>query len=170
MEPIVDLAPGADSSVLATYFAERIRESLKKPKRRAVFFALKATIFAVDFDSGNATTLRFDHGRLTLHEGTIGVPSVTFGGPLRALLSLDRVRLRELPAALLGRSSEVALVERGGARGSAPPPSAAVRPGAATFAELVRLFAQGEIKVYGFVAHPRTVVRFLRLVSRDNAE
>lgn len=179
MEPIIDLAPGADESVLARFFAERVRDNVKVPKRRTSFFAMKATIFAVDFDSGQATTLRFDHGRLTLHEGTIGMPSVTFGGPLRALLSLDRIRLTELPRAIVGRSTETSLVERAEGRTSAPPPrsssappslryptgSPAGRPNRADLAELLRLFVAGDVKVYGLFAHPRLVIRFLRLIS-----
>lgn len=169
MEPIVDLAPGADSSILAPFFAERVRDNVKDPKRRAMFFSMKATLFVVDFDSGQATTLRFDHGRLTLHDGAIGLPSVTIGGPLRALMSLDRIRLRELPAALVGRSPSVSLVDGVGARGSSPPPSgpSSSRSQRADLAELVRLFARGEVKVYGYLAHPRTIVRFLRLIARE---
>lgn len=166
MEPIVDLAPGAESSILAPYFAERVREGLRNPARRAVFSSLKATVFVVDFDSGQAVTLRFDHGRLTLHEGTIGRPSVTIGGPLRALLSLDRVRLGELPRALLGRDDGVGLVERGEGRASSPPPPPSGRQGRVGLRELAALFAAGELKIYGLYAHPRTVARFFRLISR----
>ncbi len=170
MEPIVDLAPGAELSVLARFYSERVRESIKKKRRRAVFFSMKATIFVVDFDSGNATTLRFDHGRLTLHEGTIGMPSVTFGGPLRALLSLDKLRLREIPAALVGRTAEVTLVDRSESRSVPPPPPSNGPPSSrrsprADLKELARLLASGEVKIYGLWSHPRTVARFLRLIS-----
>ncbi|NUP07886.1 MAG: hypothetical protein HOW73_17710 [Polyangiaceae bacterium] len=173
MEPIVDLAPGAESSILARFFAERVRENVKQPKRRLSFFSMKSTIFVVDFDSGQATTLRFDHGRLTLHEGTIGLPSVTIGGPLRALLGLDRIRLADLPGAILGRPTAVSLVDRTETRGSTPPPSqgpsSTRAQHRADLAEILRLLARGELKIYGLSAHPRTVVRFLRLIRSPSS-
>lgn len=170
MEPIVDLAPGADSSPLAAYFARRVRDALSDPKRKRSFFALKAAIFAVDFDSGNAVTLRFDHGRLTVHEGAIGVPSVTFGGPLRALTSLHRLRIRDLPRALVGaRPAYVSLVEDEGRPSTPPPPQVRVDDGSASVGELARLFAEGELRVYGLLSHPRTVYRFLRLLGASQA-
>lgn len=167
MEPIVDLAPLAESSPLAVHFAQRIKEGLVEPTRRRTFMALRATVFLVDFDSGDAVSLRFDHGRLTVHEGTIGLPSVTFGAPLRALMSLDQLRLSSLPRALLGRDEPpVGLVEP--TSGSIPPPGgpASSRRGARLGArELLALYARGDLRIYGLVRHPRTVARFLRLVS-----
>lgn len=163
MTPIVDLAPGADTSTLARFFAERVRAAIEKPRLLTSFAAMKATIFVVDFDSGEAATLRFDHGRLTLHEGTIGMPTVTFGGPRAALFSLDQVKLGDLPKAMLGSSARVSLADD--ARRSSPPPASS-RPGAKLeLREILRLFARKEMRVYGFLSHPRTTVRFLRLVA-----
>lgn len=168
MDPIVDLAPGADDSALAQHFAERIRAGLEDPSKRRSFAALKATVFVVDFDSGETISLRFDHGRLTVHEGPIGIPSVTFGGPRRALESLDRVELTKLPGALLGsKRSEVSLVETTEGRPAAPPsssPPPSGRPRRLDVADLARLFAKKELRVYGLLSHPRTVFRFLKIV------
>lgn len=167
MQPTVDLAPGADSSPLAVFFAERIREGLVDPPRRRVFHALKATVFLVDFDSGDALSFRFDHGRLVIHEGTIGVPTVTFGGPRRALLALSEVRLSDLLRALTGRPPQgPSLVGDGGTRKSVPPPSAsASAPSRLDTWELARMASRGELRVYGLLSHPRTVSRFLRIVA-----
>lgn len=163
MNPIVDLAPGADTSVIARYLADRIREAIEKPRLLQSFVAMKATVFVVDFDSGEAATLRFDHGRLTLHEGTIGMPTVTFGGPRNALLSLDQVRLGDLPRALLGTGARVSLADD--ARRSSPPPASNRRGPRLELREILRLFSQKELRVYGLWSHPRTTVRFLRLVA-----
>lgn len=160
MDPIVDLAPGTEESLLAPYFAERIRDALASAKQRRTFFSLKSAVFVVDFDSGDSVTLRFDHGRLTIHQGSIGIPTITFGGPLRALLSLHLLRPSQLFKSV-GRSREVTLAIGSDARQSSPPPSFRGRVDAA---ELLRLFFRDELKIYGLLAHPRTVVRFLTLL------
>jgi len=167
VEPIVDLAPGADASSLAQYFANRIKSGLDVPGKRRTFAALKATVFVVDFDSGETVSFRFDHGRLTVHEGPIGVPSVTFGGPRAALFSLESARLTDLPRAVVGaRAQPVTLVETDDGRPSSPPPSSpGGRPQPLDTVALARLYLQKELRVYGLVSHPRTVVRFLKLVS-----
>jgi len=161
VDPIVDLAPGTEDSPLVPYFARRIRSAVQVPKLARSFFALKAAVFAVDFDSGDAVTLRFDHGRLTLHAGTIGTPAVTFGGPLRALLSLHHLRPRDLAKALIGRIPAKNTFSRED-RASSPPPSMRGRVDAA---DLVYLFAKKELRVYGLLSHPRTVYRFISLLG-----
>ncbi|MFO0551591.1 MAG: hypothetical protein U0271_24600 [Polyangiaceae bacterium] len=176
MEPIVDLAPGADESILAKYFADRIRDSLHRDRNARSFMAMKATIFVIDFDTGDAVTLRFDHGRLTLHEGTIGMPSVTFGGPQRALLALDQLRVGNLVRGLVRPPTSATNLVDDDVRPAAPnpatipPPSqrggrvspAATRPRAS---ELFGMLSKGDLKIYGYWSHPRTVLRFLRLVA-----
>ena len=169
LEPLVDIVPLAESSVLARHYADRIRKSLGDRSSRRSFQALKSTIFLVDFDSGEAITLRFDHGRLTLHDGAIGMPSVTFGGPLRALLSLDRVNWENLKQVAMGReNADPSLVDTDDRR-SSPPPASTRRPNSpsrerVSMGEVLRLFRAGELKVYGLWRHPRTGARFLRLI------
>lgn len=171
MEPIIDLAPGADSSSLAQSFADRIKRALDHAGKRRSFLALKATVFVVDFDSGETVSFRFDHGRLTVHEGPIGVPSVTFGGPRAALEGLSHVRLVELPRALLGaRRRPVSLVDTAEGRPASPPPSSpppSARGRSIDTMALTRLYFQKELRVYGLVSHPRTVIRFLGLIAAD---
>ena len=168
MKAIIDLAPGADASALAAQLVRRIRKNLDDPKRLRVFNALRATIFVVDFDSGDCISLRFDHGRLTVHEGPIGVPTVTFGGPHAAVTSLDQIHWRNLRRAVLpGEPDKVTLVEDTGGRSSILPPQNAT-PRASTAAmglrDLAKLFVLGDLKIYGMIQHPRTVSRFLRLI------
>ncbi len=146
MDPLIDLAPGAENNPLAARLAEQIRQSVADhPAVARSFSALKGTILLVPFDTGDAVTLRFDLGRLVIHDGNVGIPSVTFGGPSHALAKLDRLevpRLRDVPRSRLAASS--------------------VR-------DALRLFASGEVKIYGLWVHPRTVYRFLRLVSPAHA-
>ena len=166
MEPLVDIVPLAESSPLARHYADRIRKNLSDKSNHRRFFALKSTVFLVDFDSGDAVTFRFDHGRLTLHDGTIGMPSVTFGGPLKALMSLDRVSFANLKEVALGQSADPSLVDSDD-RKSVPPPASSRRPALrerVSLFEVLNLFRRGELKVYGLWRHPRTVARFLRLI------
>jgi hypothetical protein len=168
VEPLVDIVPLAESSALARHYADRIRRNLADRESHRRFLALKSTVFLVDFDSGDAITLRFDHGRLTLHDGTIGVPDVTFGGPLHALLGLDRVTLQNLMEVVLRRDvASSALVDTDDRR-STPPPASNRRPTftreRASLREVIRLFRAGELRIYGLYRHPRTVARFLRLI------
>jgi hypothetical protein len=170
VQPLIDLAPGTETSRLASSFADRLRQAaVADEDGRRTFFALKATVFLVEFDTDLSATLRFDHGRLTIHEGTIGMPSVTFGGPRRALESLDRIRFSELPTAMLGKRRRPGFLDE--SRGSTPPPSdsgpSSWRPlPKMQLRELLELFASGDLKIYGLVSHPRTVARFLRLLKK----
>jgi hypothetical protein len=146
MEPLIDLAPGAEESALARLIVERIRENVDlDPRRKRSFLALKSTVLVVPFDTGNALTLRFDLGRLAVHDGNIGIPSVTLGLPTADLAAIDDLHapgLRELFAG--GASARAQLPRLGGA---------------------LRQLAIGEVKVYGLWAHPRTIVRLFRLLS-----
>ena len=147
MEPIVDLAPGADDNALAIRFAETLRERLRAdPRRGQDFRALRASVFVVAQDTGEALTLRFDHGRLTVHDGALGMPTVTFCGDQAALMLLFELPLvpwLRLPGRLPFQSA-----------------------GSDAWHQVRKLLRSGELKIYGMVAHPRTVTRLVRLFSR----
>jgi hypothetical protein len=146
MEPIIDLAPGAEDNPLAVRFSQRIRDNLARdPRRLADFRALRGAVLVVAQDTGASLTMRFDHGRLTLHDGAIGVPSVTFCGDEAALDRLHEVAFhRRLRIPVLGIRH---------------------REAGSPLRELASLVARGDLKVYGLVAHPRLLVMLLRLLS-----
>lgn len=144
MDPVVDLAPGAEDNALALEFAERIRANVRVPATARDFASLRATVLIVAQDLCESFTLRFDHGRLTVHDGGVGIPSVTFCGDADALRGLAEVPLgRRLRLPRLGPFSP---------------------EGRATWTYLASLYV-AEFKVYGLVAHPRTVVHLLRVLS-----
>jgi hypothetical protein len=147
VEPVVDVAPGAEENPLAVALADRIRGEVDRAERkRRDFAALRGSVLMVAQDTTLAVTLRFDHGRLTVHDGSIGIPSVTFCGDEAVLLSLEKLpstRFLRLPLPI-GRDDEA---------------NAAVRA-------LAGRWARGELKIYGLLAHPRLIARFLRLLSR----
>ncbi len=146
MDPIVDLAPGAEDNALALEIADRIRANVTASRQKlADFRAMRASVLMVAQDLGESFTLRFDHGRLTVHDGGVGIPSVTFCGDaeaLRRFSDFPLTRWLRLPA--LG-------------------PFAA--EGRETWRLLAGMLARGDLTVYGLLAHPRTVVHLLRVLS-----
>jgi len=150
MDAVIDLAPGAEEHPLGPRVAERIRANVDHdPARARAFRALRGAVQLVPFETGEALTLRFDHGRLTVHDGSIGVPTVTLGGPLEVLMQLTEVELQ-------------ALIPGGGV----PSGPGREERSSAVLRAVGRSFAQGELKIYGLFSHPRTVVRVLRLLAR----
>ncbi|MGK3998112.1 hypothetical protein [Sorangium sp. So ce1024] len=147
MEPIIDLAPGAEENPLATLFGGLIREHLARDARRvADFRALRGAVLVVAQDTATSMTMRFDHGRLTIHDGAIGIPSVTFCG--------DEEALRKLPDIAFHRWLSLPKLGVLHRRQSGP------------LRELARLVASGELKIYGLLAHPRLILALLRILSR----
>lgn len=138
MEPIVDLAPGAEENALGLELAESIRKNLADPAKRRSFAALRGAVLIVAQDLGDSLTLRFDHGRLTIHDGTVGIPTITFCADLETLR-----RLRDVSASRFFR-----LLSIGSAR------------------SLIAQITRGDLQIYGLSAHPRMVVRFLRLIGK----
>lgn len=141
MEPVVDLAPGADHDPLACQIAERVRAAIARPPLRRDFDRMRGAIGIVADDADTSLTLRFDFGRLTIHEGLVGVPTVTIRGPTGGLEALSELpRMPERGVVASGRS----------------------------LAEVAGALRSGKLKIYGLAAHPRLVVRFLRLLAADS--
>jgi hypothetical protein len=139
VDPILDLAPGADENPLATELAERIRAHLDTSRRKLRDFRhMRGTFLVVAEDTGESLTLRFDHGRLTIHDGAIGIPAVTFCAPRDVLLRMPDTSLRRM-----------------------------IRRPTAVWRDLIAPVAKGELKIYGLVTSPRVVSAFLRLLSPD---
>jgi hypothetical protein len=93
MEPIVNLAPGADENGLANMLAGLLRQNMQaKPRKQADFAALDGTVAIVAEDADVALTLRFERGeRLTIHDGIVGIPDVTIRGSSDAILALSNM-------------------------------------------------------------------------------
>jgi hypothetical protein len=144
--PIIDLAPGAEDNPLAVHLADRIRENLTtRPRKKHDFRALRGSVLVVAQDTGTALTMRFDHGRLTIHDGTVGIPSVTLCGDEEVLLGLSDIgvsRWLGLPA-VIPRTS----------------------PGRRTLWDVRRAMAEERLKIYGLLAHPRLLLFLLRVLS-----
>lgn len=146
LDPIVDLAPGAEENDLAVLFADALRHNLRTNMRaRRSFAAMRATVHVVAVDTVESVTMRFDHGRVTLHEGTIGIPAVTLCGDREAILGLTSVPLSRW----LG----------------VPVPNPLRARDWAALRALFRRLSERKLIVYGFFSHPRLVTRVLRVLS-----
>lgn len=144
LDPIVDLAPGAEENDLATALADVLRHNLRTNARaQKSFGAMRATVQFVAVDATQAVTMRFDHGRVTIHEGNIGIPAITFCGDREAIQRLTSVPL----------SPWLAL-----------PIPARPRDWAALRA-LYKSLADKRLTVYGFFSHARLATRVIRILS-----
>lgn len=105
---MVDLAPGAEHDPLARLFVELIRGASERDGQRADLTRMRGAVGVVADDAGTALTLRFDFGRVTVHEGLVGVPTITIRGA-----SDDIAALAELPFGALGLPDATSSVGRG---------------------------------------------------------
>lgn len=150
VEPIIDLAPGAEDNPLAVELVERVRRNvLGSPKKNHDFRTLRGSVLVVAQDTQSVLTMRFDHGRLTVHEGAVGIPSVTLCGDEQVLRDLTRLKLSSwlrLPKVIprTSRSSE----------------------GTALW-DFARAMTEQRLTVYGLLTHPRLVLCLLRVVSGE---
>jgi hypothetical protein len=140
-------APGAEDNPLAVWAGDLVAQNVSdKPRVRRDFEALRAAVVMVAPDRRLQVTMRFDHGYLTIHDGMIGIPDVTFCADYEVLMGIADFPLSKyghLPLPPLSRS-RLASWRR-------------------TFVELV----SGELKIYGMLSHPRLVTRVVRVLSRN---
>jgi hypothetical protein len=95
-DPIdIRLAPGAEENGLANMLAQLVRENLEgKPHKRTDFAALSGSIAIVADDACVALTMRFERGgKLTIHDGIVGVPQLTIRGSGEVIMALSNMPL-----------------------------------------------------------------------------
>lgn len=140
MEPHIAFAPGAEDNPLAVWASDRIKSTvLRAEAARRDFFALRAAVALVAPDKRLQVTLRFDHGYLTVHDGVIGVPDMT--------LCADEEALHAVAALPLTRLGRIPDVRKNGWR------------------SLSLELLSGDLRIYGLFAHPRLLLRLLRVLS-----
>ena len=95
MEPDVQLAPGAEDNGLAMMLRDLVKQNIEaKPHKKGDFDALSGNIAIVADDADVALTMRFEAGgKLTIHDGIVGIPDVTIRGPSDAVLALSNMPL-----------------------------------------------------------------------------
>ena len=145
--PAVALAPGAEENGLAIMLGDLVRQNLEaKPKKMADFDALEGRVSIVADDADVALSLVFERGgRLTIHDGIVGIPDVTIRGPSEAILALSNMPL----ATPLGL----------------PLPSPRDPEALKTVRELVRSMRAGKLHFYGMLLHLPLVMKLTRVMS-----
>jgi hypothetical protein len=147
LEPFIDLASGAEGLELARDLALLVRENVERDaSKRTHFNRLRGSVAIIADDVGTALTLRFDYGRLIIHEGLVGVPDVTLRGGTAVLQSLSDVPSPTLVGISLGALGDH------GARDA--------------LSRLAKAMRNGDLKIYGLLLHPRLVTRLLHVLSR----
>jgi hypothetical protein len=148
VEPIIDLAPGAEDNPLAVELVEQVRRNVvESSKKNNDFRTLRGSVLIVAQDTQSVLTMRFDHGRLTVHEGAVGIPSVTLCGDEQVLRDLTRLKLSSwfrFPK-VFSRTSRTG-------KGTA-------------LWDFARAMTEQRLTVYGLFTHPRLVLCLLRVVS-----
>jgi hypothetical protein len=147
MSPLVELAPGADENGLAMMLAALVRQNLEaKPHKRDDFAKLHGSVSIVAEDADVALTMRFERGgRLTIHDGIVGIPDVTIRGPSEAVLAL----------------SNMPLVTRLGL----PIPDPRDREAVKTVRMVMGAMRDGSLHVYGMALHLPLVMKLTRVMS-----
>jgi hypothetical protein len=146
MEPIIDLAPSAAHNPLARTLADDIRRNVgASPSKRRDFDLLRGSVAMAATDVGLRVTLRFDHGRVTVHDGVVGIPDVSIRGEQDALEALRTTPLSRRLGVPFARPSD--LDARGQLRA------------------LAEHLGRGRLTIYGLWLHGRLLLRVVRVLS-----
>jgi hypothetical protein len=155
----IELAPGAENNAFATMLADLVRQNLEsKPHKRKDFDALDGTVALVADDADIALTLEFvaatrprgwlrraraTAGRLTLHDGIMGVPDVTVRGTADAIMALSNVPLTRPLGLPFPTDREAFEVVR----------------------SMVRATRTGELRIFGMLGNLGLLSRLTRVMS-----
>lgn len=146
MLPDVQLAPGAEENGLAMMLRDLVTQNLEaKPHKMDDFASLDGSVAIVADDADVALTMRFRGGKLTIHDGIVGVPDVTIRGPSEAVLALSNMPL----ATRLGL----------------PIPNPRDAEAVKTVKTVMGAMRNGKLHVYGMAFHLPLVMRLTKVMS-----
>jgi hypothetical protein len=146
MHPQVELAPDARENGLAIMLAELLRQNLEaKPRKKDDFAALGGSVAILADDADVALTLCFERGgKLTIHDGIVGIPDLTIRGPSEVIMALSN-----MPLAPLGL----------------PFPNPRNPDAMKTVRTIVAAIRAGKLHVYGMALHLPMLMRLTRVMS-----
>jgi hypothetical protein len=147
MDPDVTLAPGAEDNGLAHMLRDLVKQNLEaKPQKMGDFEALSGNVSIVADDADVALTMRFEAGgKLTIHDGIVGIPDVTIRGSSDAVLALSNMPL----ATRLGL----------------PIPDPRDREAVKTVKLVMGAMRDGKLHVYGMAFHLPMMMRLTKVMS-----
>jgi hypothetical protein len=142
----ITLAPGAENNGLASMLADLLRQNLAdKPHKIADFDALRGTVAIVADDADVCLTLQFERGKLTIHDGIVGVPDVAIRATSDLILAMSNMPLSK-PFGL-------------------PIPDPRDKDAVAVSRSVMDAMKSGDLKMYGALFHPGLVVKLTRVMS-----
>jgi hypothetical protein len=158
----IELAPGAEDNGLASMLADLVRQNLEsKPHKVADFDALEGTVAIVAEDADVCLTLRFVRGeargvgsgvgtrggggRLTIHDGIVGIPDVAIRATSDLIIALSNMPL----------STPLAL----------PIPDPRDKDAVATVKSVMAAMRTKDFQMHGALLHPGLVMRLTRVMS-----
>lgn len=135
----IALAPGAGDNGFAAMLAMLLRQNLDDHEdKREVFARMVGRVALVATDTDQCVTLLFEAGRMTLHDGIVGIPDVTVRADSSAHMQMSLVELT--PRGLPDPKGEVAR-------------------------QVFEASLDGSIVVYGALANLPLVLRLTRVMS-----
>jgi hypothetical protein len=138
------LAPGAEENGLCGMLADLVRQNLEsKPHKRRDFDALRGSVGIVAEDAEVALTMRFEEGKLTLHDGIVGVPDVTIRGSSDSIVAMSNMPLATRFALPVARDAE----------------------GKQVVKDMMRAMREGSLRIHGMFLHLPMVMRLTRVMS-----
>ena len=142
----VTLAKGAEENGLAVMVADLVRQNLEsKPQKARDLEAMHGRIALIAEDADVALTLRFDHGKLTVYDGVVGVPDVIVRAPSDIVIALSNVPLT--------------------GRFALPIPAYRDKEGLSVLKEVGRAMRTGALHVDGAASHAALMLRLTRIMS-----
>lgn len=142
----IELAPGAEDNGLASMLADLVRQNLEaKPHKVPDFEALHGTVAIVAEDADVCLTLRFERGRLTIHDGIVGIPDLAIRGSSDMIMAMSNMPLTR-PLGL-------------------PIPDPRDKDQLAVSQSVMTAMRSGELQMHGALLHPGLVMRLTRVMS-----
>lgn len=142
----IQLAPGAEDNGLASMLSELVRQNLEaKPHKVGDFEALDGTVAIVAEDADVCLSLQFQRGKLTIHDGIVGIPDVTIRATSDMIMAMSDMPLTR-PLGL-------------------PLPDPRDKAQVAVSQSVMTAMRSGDLKMYGALFHPGLVVRLTRVMS-----